>query len=369
MKKRIVICGVSGSIGLQSLKCLDNFELVGCSFNNNINLMNNIKERYPKIEVFSPNNFEINTVKSFYELIIKTKPDIVLNAIVGFNGLEVTKICLENNIDIALANKESLVCGGFLITEMLKNTSAKIYPVDSEHSSLYELFQYDNQNIETIYITASGGPFYNSDLNEIYNVDFNTAIKHPIWNMGYKISIDSATLINKCFEIIEAYYLYKKNIVAVYHPQAIVHSMVEFKNRSVISNMSVSDMVLSIDLAINKFSKSTPKINHLDFHQLNLYFEIIDPNKWLPIQWAYELINNHRYIIGPIVCILDDYLIECYKNNQIKFGDITQIINFYVQKYKLKYLNSWDELFNFQQQLILEVKQYINNRINNAQIN
>lgn len=358
--RRILIFGATGSIGQQALSCIDDMQLVGITFNNNLDLAKKIKNQYVNIEVFSPSIQDLNTVSSYEELILKTKPDIILNAIVGFEGVYITKLSIENNIDIALANKESLVIAGWYFNKILKNKNVKIYPVDSEHSSLYELMNYDCESIKRIYITASGGPFYKlEDINKL-DVTFDEAINHPKWKMGYKISIDSSNLINKCFELIEAHYLYNNvDIKAVYHPQAIIHSLVEFKNNSVLANMSNPDMKISIDLALNNFKKRDPKIDPIDFSNLIINFENIDENKWKPIKWAYELISNHFYIIGLIISVLDDYLIECFRTNKIKYNEIISIMDIFIEKYKLNNLSTWDDILEWTQKILNECKQYI----------
>lgn len=358
--KRILIFGVTGSIGQQALSCIDDMQLVGITFNNNLDLASQIKNEYANIEVFSPNKQDINTVNSYEELIQKTKPNIILNAIVGFEGLYITKLSLENNIDIALANKESLVIAGWYFNEVLKNKNAKIYPVDSEHSSLYELMNYDSKSIKRIYITASGGPFYKLENIDKLDVTFQEAIKHPKWKMGYKISIDSSNLINKCFELIEAHYLYPNvDIKAIYHPQAIIHSLVEFKNNSILSNMSNPDMKISIDLALHNFKKRDSKIDHIDFSNLIINLENIDENKWKPIKWAYELISNNFYIIGLIISVLDDYLIECFRTNKIKYNEIISIMDMFIKRYKLIKLFTWYDILEWKQKILEECKKYI----------
>lgn len=358
--RKVLIFGVTGSIGQQALLCIDDMQLVGITFNNNLDLANKIKDQYPNVEIFSPSKKDLNTVNSYDELIKKTKPDIILNAIVGFDGLEITKLSIENNIDIALANKESLVIAGWYFNKIIKNKNVRIYPVDSEHSSLYELTNYDYEYIKRIYITASGGPFYKLENIDKLDVTFQEAINHPKWKMGYKISIDSSNLINKCFELIEAHYLYPNiDIKAIYHPQAIIHSLVEFKNSSVLSNMSNPDMKISIDLALHNFKKRDSKIQPIDFSNLKINLENIDEEKWKPIKWAYELISNHFYIIGLIISVLDDYLIECFRINKIKYNEIISIMDIFIEKYKFINLYIWDDIIKWKQKILKECKKYI----------
>ena len=348
--KRVLILGITGSIGKQALELENQYDLVGFSYFQNVQLAEEILKKHSNknLLVYSPKELKLNNVQNFEELIIQSKPDLVLNAVVGFDGIFLTKFCLENGIDVALANKESLVIGGSFITDILKkNPDVHLYPVDSEHSSLYQLYQCDPKKIKKIYITASGGPFYHLNNDEMFNKTFEQAIKHPKWNMGYKISIDSATLINKCFELIEAFYLFENvEIQPLYHPQSIVHSMVEYIDNSVFANLSKPDMKIAISLALNEFDKLSNVIEPLSFKQLSLTFDEIDSNKWKPIKWAYELFETKNKAMGVIINTVNDYLIELFKNQQIVFGQIVEIIEHYLNKFKNYPINSWDDLFN-----------------------
>lgn len=355
--RKILICGITGSIGQQALDCLENFKIVGFSFNNNIKLAKELHEKFPDAHIYSPSVMSLNTVNNFEELIKKTTPDLILNAIVGFDGIHITRIAIENNIDLALANKESLVVAGSIIQKYLKNSLSKIFPVDSEHSSLYELIHNSPKKIKKIYITASGGPFYKMDNPYSNDINFNKAINHPKWSMGYKISIDSATLINKAFEIIEAHYLYPDyEIEALYHPECYVHSMVEYIDNTIWMNVSEPNMKSSINLAINNFRPMNAKISSINFNKFQLSFDVIDTNKWLPIKWANQLINSNKNIIGLIMCVLDDYLIQLFKENIIKFNNIIEYINFFINKYDSYKINDWHDIYIWKNKLISECK-------------
>ncbi len=355
--KRILICGITGSIGQLSLQCLEGYKLVGFSFNKNLKLANEIKNQFPNVQIYSPSINNINTVNDFHNLILKSKPDIILNAIVGFEGIKITKFAIENNIDIALANKESFVVAGELIQKSLKNSLTKIYPIDSEHTSLFELIHSSKKEIKKLYITASGGPFYNFDNPYSNNIDYSQAIKHPKWSMGDKISIDSATLINKAFELIEAHFLYPEfEIEAIYHPNCIIHSIVEFKDNSLWMNAFNPDMKLSIYLALHNFVANTNIINSIDFRNLTLTFDYINSEKWIPIKWANELIKFKKYIIGLIICCLDDFLIDKFKNKIIKFNEIIYYIQIFIDKYKNEKIKNWDDVFFWKDKIISECK-------------
>lgn len=349
--KRIIILGATGSIGQQALDCLEDCELVGFSYYSNIELAKQIKQRFPNTKIYSPLYPENSDVNNYEQLLDLCAPNLVLNCIVGFEGIYLTQLVIQKDMDLALANKESLVVGGYLLLDLLKqHPKVHLYPVDSEHSSLYQLFETDPTKINKIYITASGGPFYSLTEQESYNKTFDQAIKHPKWNMGYKISIDSATLVNKCFELIEAFYLFENvEIKALYHPQSIVHSLVQFEDNGIFANMSTPDMKIAINLALHDFKKQKPVIKPLSFDNLTLHFEEINPTRWLPIAWAYELMQTKNMTIGVIINLVNDYAIEEFKKGNIRFGDITRLINEYVMRYKHYFIKSWRDLENLKQ--------------------
>lgn len=353
----IVIFGITGSIGQQSIEVIKKLghKIVGAVFNNNIKVMKHIidNSKY-KFDVYSKSISIFNTVNSIDELLLKTKPDLVINAIPGFDGVEITLKCLMEKIDIALANKESYVVAGWVINEMSKIQKVNVYPVDSEHCAIYDLLK--KKRMSKLIITASGGPFYNLNKNDLKKVTFLQAKSHPNWNMGYKISIDSATLMNKCFEIIEAYYIFKtKNIDVVYHPESIVHSMIEFSDNSIHAQMSTPNMKLAIGLAISKFNSKAPLIKKLSFKDLTLNFNVIDENKWLPIKWAKQIIENDDKTLPVILNAANDAAIELFKENKIRFDQIIDIIELTIERFKDKKISNIKDIFV----LNSIIKQYI----------
>ncbi len=321
----ILIFGATGSIGIQSINVVRKLghKIVGCSFHSNISQMQKIiKSLKYDIDVFSSKVTALNTVKTIDQLFEKTKPDLVINAISGF--------------------------------EIAKAQGVNIFPIDSEHCAIYDLMK--NKRINKLLLTASGGPFYNKEIHELNNVSFYEAKNHPNWKMGYKISIDSATLMNKCFEMIEAYYMFNiKNIEAIYHPQSIVHSMIEFSDNSIHAQMSIADMKLAIELAISKFKSKVPIIEKLSFEKLNLSFDYIDENKWLPIKWAKYIIKNDDRVLPVIINAANDAAIELFKNKKIKFNQIIPIISLAINDFSNQKINNIKDIF------ILNsiIKQYI----------
>ncbi|MGL4950753.1 MAG: hypothetical protein ACRC4M_02875 [Mycoplasma sp.] len=332
---KILVFGITGSIGNSLVDIIQPHTIVGVSYFNNQDLAQTIIKKHNIPHYFSSNKDCVSNVDSIDELIIKSKPDLIVNAVTGYSGLEYTIKALEHKINLALANKESLVMAGKFVNQLAKESNVKIFPIDSEHSALYELI-HTNHKIKTLYITCSGGSCYLKNENELSNISYQEVIKHPNWAMGDKISHDSATLINKAFEIIEAYHLFNiKNIIALYHPQSIIHGMVEFEDNSIFANMSTPDMRLAIDLAINSFNKSsTPKIKPLSFTNLNLSLNDIDSNKWKPIKWAYDVIEDQNNCLGLIITIANEKAINAFKSGEIKFNEFYSYIERYIEEYK-----------------------------------
>ena len=345
MKKRILVLGATGSVGQSALKVIEkeNYELVGFSFNKNLKLAKKIKSKFLNSLVFSPSINYINNVNSFDQLLNQSKPDIVLNAIVGFEGLEKTILIIEKKYDLALANKESLVIAGWLINDLLNRNKSKLFPVDSEHSSLYDILKNNSKQVKELILTCSGGPFFYKKKEELESVKFSDAIKHPNWNMGYKISVDSATMMNKCFEIIEAFYLFNtKKIKVVQHKQSVVHSLVKFSDNSYFACMSNPDMKLAIQQGISGFTSPSKIIQNLNFNNLNLSFNEIDLKTWLPIKWAYDFLKNNKRNIPIILNAANDVCIEFFKENKINFLQI----NLLIEK-ALNHFKKWQDVTKF----------------------
>lgn len=337
MSKRVLVCGITGSIGKQAILVIEKigYELVGFSFFNNLNEAKKIKEQFKDCKFYySEINKEFSNVSSYDELIEKSKPDIVLNAITGIAGLIVSIKTIEKKIDLALANKESLVVAGWYLNNLIDKTKVKVYPVDSEHSSLYKSFFLFKDEIDEVYLTASGGPFYEI-TKDLAKVSFAEAIKHPKWNMGYKISIDSATLINKYFEIIEAYYLFGiEKIKAIRHKQSLVHGILKLKNNLYSFLATEPNMEWAIQQALTKYDDKHDLISPLDFNNLTFDFEEIDDNKWIPIKWAKEFLKYKNKTIPIIINAANEASIELFKNQKIGFLDIIKNINIAINHFK-----------------------------------
>lgn len=342
----LLILGSTGTIGQKTINIIKNrkdINLVGISFYKNIEKAREIKQNFKNLVIFSPVNNELNNVNNFEELIDKSKPDLILNSIIGFPGLSLTMLCIKKGINIALANKESIVVGGDILLKEAKKNNVKIVPVDSEHTALYSLILNQSKKIKKLYITASGGKYYKN--KKIKNFPFKDVVKHPVWNMGEKISVDSSTMINKFFEIIEAYYYFKiDKIEALYHPEVLIHALIEFEDGSLISNMYHPDMTWSIQQVLFNF-----KTNEKLIKDMNLYstykLEKIDEKKWIPIHWANEFLNTKNNLIPIIVNVANDKIFELFKNNQVKYTQIIPIIQKCLDNFKNEKIHKIEDIY------------------------
>lgn len=343
---KILLFGATGSIGTQLLEVLAPHELVGISFNKNIPLAHKIIQTHQLKHYWCHSDENYCSVDSVDELITKSKPDLIVNAIVGVAGLEVSLKAIEHQIDLALANKESLVVAGKLISELANKNQVKIYPIDSEHAALYALLENTKNDVDTLIITCSGGSTYFKSEAEIKKMTYQDIINHPNWSMGEKISIDSATLINKCFEIVEAHWLFQiKKIKAVLHPQSIVHGMVLYQDKSLHMYASTPNMKLPIALAINKYKNVKSHIPPLDFKHLTLTFDEIDENKHLPIKWAYDIIADKNNVLGLIINVANEIAITLFRTKKLTFLEIIPFIEAYIKQFKHHKIKNIDDIF------------------------
>lgn len=292
MKKKVTIFGSTGSIGIQALEVLeklqDEFEIYGLCAGSNADLLNEqIKKFNPKKVCVSKNANQVNFnsilvgENGMLELASDKNSDIILMAVSGRFGLKPTLAAIENGIDIALANKETLVMAGEIVMNAAKKHNVNILPVDSEHSAIHQCIK-NIQDVSKLIITASGGPFLNKSAYEMEHSDIHQVLAHPRWKMGKKITVDSATLMNKGLEVIEAHHLFGlsyDDIEVVIHPQSIIHSAVEYKDGSVIAQLGLPSMHIPIQYAltfperlegIKSKSFSFSEIARLDFSEPNL---------------------------------------------------------------------------------------------------
>ncbi len=266
MKRKISIIGSTGSIGTQTLEVIeklqDKFEIIALAGGSNVDLLNKqINKFKPKYVCLGSKNTNLNPCgakvlfgdEGLEEICSNKQNDIVVIAVSGKIGLKPTLKAIENGIDIALANKETLVMAGDIVMKRAKEAGVKILPVDSEHSAIFQCIHGENEKVDRLIITASGGPFLHKSIEEIKNATVEQALAHPRWNMGKKITVDSATLMNKGLEVIEAHHLFDidyDRINVVIHPQSYVHSAIEYKDGSILAQIGVPSMHLPIQYAI-----------------------------------------------------------------------------------------------------------------------
>ena len=347
MKKKIAILGSTGSIGKTLINIIKqdkkNFEIVLLSADGNY------KELLKQAKYFKVKNLIITNQDSFLKIkknkyvkniqifnnfnnfkkIFKKKIDYTMSSIIGIQGLRPTIDIIKYSKKIAIANKESIICGWDLIEKNLKKYKTQFIPVDSEHFSIwYALCGIDKKLIDKIYITASGGPFLNLPLNKLKKANIKQAINHPNWRMGKKISVDSATMMNKVFEIIEAKKIFNipyKKISILVHPKSYVHAIIKFKNG--LTKIVVHDTNMKIPVA-NSLYSSSRFINSkkLDFKILNnMNFKEIDQNRF-PVTKILNILPEKSSLFENVLVLSNDKLVEFFLNKKIKFTDIQKIL-------------------------------------------
>ena len=356
--KNITIIGATGSIGMQTLDVIrkdkDNFNLIAVSLNKNYEkaieiikefepkyMVVNDYETYKAIKIFIDKGKKktslLNDIEGLSYIASLDEIDTVVTSIVGMIGLEPTLKAIKSGKNIALANKETLVVAGDLIMEEARINNVSILPVDSEHSAIFQCIQGNEINkINKIILTASGGPFRGKSIEELKTVRLEEALNHPNWNMGSKITIDSATLMNKGLEVIEAHHLFNvdyEDINVVVHPQSIIHSGVEFKDGSVITQMGNPDMRLPIQYALNYPKRKTSVVDKLDFFSLKpLTFEKPDMNTFRCLSLAFEA-GKIGGIMPTILNAANEVCVSLFISKKINFLDIPVIIEECMRKF------------------------------------
>ena len=364
--KNISILGATGSIGTQTLDVIRNSDgkinLIGITANSSVDKIKEIigefepkyvammdensskiieefcNKEYPNIQVFSG-------IDGLVKIATLEEIDTVVTSVVGMIGLKPTIAAIEAKKDIALANKETLVVAGELVMNKAKENNVKILPVDSEHSAIFQsLSGYKNKDINKILLTASGGPFRGKTIEELKDVTVKEALKHPKWNMGQKISIDSATLMNKGLEVIEAHFLFDcdyDNIEVIVHPQSIIHSMVEYKDASVIAQLGSPDMRLPIQYALNYPERKGMIAKPVNFYELGaLTFEKPDLETFKCLRFAYEA-GKIGGLAPTILNGANEEAVALLLKEKIKFLQIAEIIEECMSVFKENY---YDEL-------------------------
>ena len=347
-KKGIAILGSTGSIGTQALQVIEAypeyFDLQVITANKNADLLieQAIKHKPNSVVIVDEDKFtqvkdalwehDIHVytgVKALSQVVESNEINVVLTAMVGFAGLEPTLAAIRAKKNIALANKETLVVAGELITKEAYNNGVNIYPVDSEHSAIFQCLTGEFQNkIEKIYLTASGGPFLGFTNEQLKSVTKKQALNHPNWEMGAKITIDSASLMNKGLEVIEAKWLFNlkpEQIDVIVHSQSIVHSIVQFEDGSMKAQMGLPDMKLPIQYAFTypeRLKTNFPRFNFMDYPQLT--FAAPDKKTFPNLQLAFDALEMG----GTAACVLNaanEVAVDAFLNDRIAFLDISRI--------------------------------------------
>ena len=349
MKKKIAILGSTGSIGQSTLEVIrkdkKNFNIILLSANNNYKkLVEQAKQFKVKNVLIKNHKFYLNVKNSLkrtktkvysgdisIKRIISKKLDYTMSAVVGLAGLQPTIDAIKISKTVAIANKETIICGWQILSKFIKKYKTEIIPVDSEHFSIMELTKgVSNEEVEEIIITASGGPFLNTPINMLKKVKAKQAIKHPNWKMGKKISVDSANMMNKVFEVVEAYKLFKfdkSKYKIMIHPQSYVHSIIRFKNGLIKMILYNTDMKIPISNTLYKSKKNVLKTSNVEIkHINNLNFQKVN-SKTFP---SIKLVNK-CFTLGlstPIIInAANEVLVDLFLKGKIGFLDIVKIIN------------------------------------------
>lgn len=360
MTKKIGILGSTGSIGCNSLEVIRNLrknnhqiDVVFLSTNSNIKLLfKQIQEFKPEIAFIfdkikakeflktykTPRTKIISDNKELIELVKNNNYDTLINSLVGYSGLEPTIEAIKADKKIALANKETMVIAGKLINELLQSHKSELYPIDSEHSAIFQCLAGEkSENVTRVFLTASGGPFRNKSRKELEHIKVEEALRHPNWKMGKKITIDSATMMNKGLEVIEARWLFnfKPEIISVLiHPQSIIHSMIEFKDGSIKAQLGVPDMKIPIQYSLTYPERVNSDFFRIDFRKNNsLTFEEPDFKKFDCLKIAYEVLKqDNSYTI--VMNASNEIAVNLFLKNKIKFTDIPKIIRKELENHK-----------------------------------
>lgn len=378
--KYISILGSTGSIGTQTLEVVSKSQNIRINYlttNSKIDLLEQ------QCELFKPKGVVITDSNSYSEFKNQTKfngniyfgndgletitsdtsNDLLVSSLVGFAGVVPTLNAIKNGINVALANKETLVAAGELITNTAKENQVKIFPIDSEHSALQQCLIGENiDEVEKLILTASGGPFLDTPIENFSKISIKEALNHPNWSMGSKITIDSATMMNKGLEVIEAYWLFaisSSKIDIVIHPQSIVHSMVQFQDGSVKAQLGIPDMKVPIAYALNYPHHNPYSFDRLDLVEIGkLTFQKPDLNKFPNIKLAYSAIENG----GTSCCILNavnEVTVHSFLKGNIGFNQISEINSLMLDKIETVANPSIDDIIESDENARIITNEYI----------
>ena len=388
MKKRILLLGASGSIGTQTIDIIEQhpeqYELVSFGVGKNIDYARKLLTKYPvslisverkedseELQKEFPHTRVTYGNKGLVELVTSIDYDLLVNALVGFVGLEPTLKALETKHNVALANKETLVVGGELVNKAALENGCVITPIDSEHSAIAQcLAGNPYKQIKKLIITASGGSFRKKTREELKDVTVEEALSHPNWTMGAKITIDSATMMNKGFEVMEAHYLFDipyEQIDVLMHDESIIHSMVEYKDGAVMAELGTPDMRIPIQYAISDPENLRSELNlgeSLDLAKVaTMHFHAPDYNRFPLLKLAYDIGKNP----GTNQAVLNasnEVANAAFRNHRIPFLMIEEVVFKTVEAFENKPVTSLKELIEVDQKARKYAEDYIRNRVN-----
>ncbi len=383
--KNVSILGSTGSIGRNTLQVIehlsDKFNIVGLAAGKNAKLLKKQVEKFkPKVvsleraedaqeimQAYSHLGLRVVSGREGAEEIAQIEDnDIVVCAITGINGLLPTLAAVKAGKRVALANKESMVVAGSLLKKEANRTGAEIIPVDSEHSGVFQCLAKENrENIKRIILTASGGPFFRMPKEDIQKITLEEALNHPRWKMGAKVSIDSATLMNKGLELIEAKWLFDlhpQQLEILIHPQSIVHSLVEMKDGSVLAQMSTTDMRIPIQYALTYPQREKAPVASLDLSQIqSLDFFGVDTNKFPLIKIARRALKEGGSF--PVALnAANEEVVEAFLKKKLRFSEVYDVIRETVEAHNAREVNSIEEIFQIDREIRIKTRKIIEQR-------
>jgi 1-deoxy-D-xylulose-5-phosphate reductoisomerase len=385
--KNIFLLGSTGSIGVSALDVVsqhsDRFRIRVLVTNRNISLLREqIREFRPDYAIIydktayrefsltsNAKGTRILHGESGIEEALQSKIcDIFVNAFVGFAGLKPTISAIQAGLSVALANKETLVVAGGMITDLVKKYRVSLFPIDSEHSAIWQCIVGEDQNpIKRILLTASGGPFLNKSQKQLELVTPEEALQHPNWDMGPKITIDSATLMNKGLEVIEAFWLYPVDpaqIEVIIHPQSIIHSMVEFEDHSIKAQLGIPDMRIPIQYALSHPARHSLDVQQMDFRMYDsLTFEAPDTTRFPCLSLAYSVLE-HGQTYPAVLNAANEVAVDAFLNKKLKFTHISDIIREALDQHKPKQIEDLQDLLEIDR----ETRQLVLNLIQSKQM-
>ena len=367
--KNISVLGSTGSIGRSSLEVIDKlshrFKVVGLTAGRNTQLLENQVEKFrPKIVSLEKKEEAENLRRKFKgksiqvtfaqegaeEVASFSENDIVISAITGIDGLRPTLAAVREGKKVALANKESMVVAGPLIQDSIRKFGAQLIPVDSEHSGVFQcLAKEEMENVKKVILTASGGPFFSKSPSEMNNISLEEALNHPRWKMGKKVTIDSATLMNKGLELIEAHWLFglePRQLGILIHPQSIVHSLVEMSDGSVLAQLSPTDMKVPIQYALTYPEREDSLLPSLDLSEIKaLEFYEVDVEKFPIIKLARLALEEGESF--PIALnAANEVVVSAFLEQRIKFMDISDVVTEIVENHQKRKVQGLGDIFD-----------------------